>query len=108
MKVFFLQNTSCIRKPQVISLGVAHLLHPPLDLPLCNPVIIVNPVVKMRPHPAAHASPVAHHQEVPPPPPPWCVMGFQFWAFNLKMDLLNGIKNARFIFFYLYLIFGSF
>ena len=27
--VFFLQNTSCIRKPQVISGGGAHLLHPP-------------------------------------------------------------------------------
>ena len=26
---FFLQNTSCIRKPQVISGGVAHPLHPP-------------------------------------------------------------------------------
>ena len=27
--VFFLQNTSCIRKPQVISGGGAHPLHPP-------------------------------------------------------------------------------
>ena len=27
--VFFLQNTSCIRKPQVISRGGAHPLHPP-------------------------------------------------------------------------------
>ena len=26
---FFLQNTSCIRKPQVISGGGAHPLHPP-------------------------------------------------------------------------------
>ena len=27
--VFFLQNTSCIRKPQIISGGGAHPLHPP-------------------------------------------------------------------------------
>ena len=26
---FFLQNTSCVRKPRVISGGVAHPLHPP-------------------------------------------------------------------------------
>ena len=32
--VFFPQNTSCIRKPQVISGGAAHPLHLPLDPPL--------------------------------------------------------------------------
>ena len=35
---FFLQNTSCIRKPQVISRGGAHPLHPP---PRSAPVVVI-------------------------------------------------------------------
>ena len=34
--VFFLQNTGCIRKPQVISVGGAHPLHPPRSAPVIS------------------------------------------------------------------------
>ena len=44
--VFFLQNTSCIRKPQVISGGGAHPLHP---LPRSAPeLLLVNPAAAIR------------------------------------------------------------
>ena len=44
---FFLQNTSCIRKPQVISAGGAHPLHPPLRSALVSsPETLTNNLTK--------------------------------------------------------------
>ena len=49
---------------------------------MCDPIII-NPVVKMRPHPAAS------HKEVPPPPSPKVVRMVAFGIRNTDQGIRN-------------------
>ena len=67
----------------------------PKNLKMCDP-IIVNPVVKMRPHPAAHPQP--HVGKYPPPSAETCRLGswlFYWGVIEEKSQAINHKKKGK-------------